>query len=150
LIIRRANVQDVKAIKEIIEPYAKKEIMLPRPLSELYESIRNFYVCEEEGDIIGCCALQVSWQDMAEVLSLAVKPEYTRKGIGSILLDACLNDAEELKVNTVFTLTYAVPFFEKKGFHVVDKHTLPHKIWSGCIKCPKFPNCDEVAMVRKL
>ncbi|MDP2215953.1 MAG: N-acetyltransferase [Methanolobus sp.] len=148
--IRKANVDDVKAIKEIIDPYAKKEIMLPRPLSELFESVRNFYICEEDGEIIGCCALQVSWQDMAEVLSLAVKPEYTKKGIGSILLDACLNDARELKVSTVFTLTYAVPFFEKKGFNVVDKHTLPHKIWSGCIKCPKFPNCDEVAMIRKL
>jgi amino-acid N-acetyltransferase len=150
LTIRKASVQDVQAIKDIIEPYAKKEIMLPRPLSELYESIRNFYVCEEDGEIIGCCALQVSWQDMAEVLSLAVKPEHTRHGIGSVLLDACLNDARELKVNTVFTLTYAVPFFEKMGFSVVDKHTLPHKIWSGCIKCPKFPNCDEVAMTRKL
>lgn len=150
MIIRKANIQDVKAIKEIIEPYAKKEMMLPRPLSELYESVRNFYVCEEGGELIGCCALQVSWHDMAEVLSLAVKPEYTRQGIGSVLLDACLNDARELGVNTVFTLTYAVPFFEKQGFEIVDKQTLPHKIWSGCIKCPKFPNCDEVAMVRKL
>lgn len=150
MIIRKAHVQDVKAIKEIIEPYAKKEIMLPRPLSELYESVRNFYVCEEDGEIIGCCALQVSWQDMAEVLSLAVRPEYNRKGIGTTLLDACLKDAKELGVNTVFTLTYAVPFFENNGFAIVDKQTLPHKIWSGCIKCPKFPNCDEVAMVRKL
>lgn len=150
MIIRKANVNDVKAIKDVIDPYAKKEMMLSRALSELYESVRNFYVCEDNGEVIGCCSLQVSWQDMAEVLALAVKQEYRDKGIGTKLLEACLSDATELGVTTVFTLTYAVHFFEKNGFSIVDKQTLPHKIWSGCIKCPKFPNCDEVAMLRKL
>lgn len=150
MIIRKANVNDVKAIKDVIDPYAKQEMMLSRALSELYESVRNFYVCEDNGEVIGCCSLQVSWQDMAEVLALAVKPEYREKGIGTKLLEACLSDATELGVTTVFTLTYAVHFFEKNGFSIVDKQTLPHKIWSGCIKCPKFPNCDEVAMLRML
>ncbi len=150
MIIRKANVNDVKAIKDVIDPYAKKEMMLSRALSELYESVRNFYVCEDNGEVIGCCSLQVSWQDMAEVLALAVKQEYRDKGIGTKLLEACLSDATELGVTTVFTLTYAVHFFEKNGFSIVDKQTLPHKIWSGCIKCPKFPNCDEVAMLRKM
>ena len=150
MIIRKANVNDVKAIKDVIDPYAKQEMMLSRALSELYESVRNFYVCEDNGEVIGCCSLQVSWQDMAEVLALAVKQEYRDKGIGTKLLEACLSDAIELGVTTVFTLTYAVHFFEKNGFSIVDKQTLPHKIWSGCIKCPKFPNCDEVAMLRKL
>ncbi|SET06307.1 N-acetylglutamate synthase [Methanococcoides vulcani] len=144
--IRKAELKDVDAIKKIINYYASQDQMLPRSVSELYEAIRNFYVYEVEGEFVGCCGLQVLWVDLAEVLSFAILPEYREKGIGTQLLDACLNDARELGVTKVFTLTYAPVFFEKNGFKRVDKSSLPHKIWSGCIKCPKFPDCDEIAL----
>lgn len=150
MIIRKATVNDIPGIKSIIDYYSKLEKMLPRSLSELYEFTRSFYVCEIENEIVGCCALQVSWEDMAEVLSFAVKPEHREKGIGTELVRVCLEDAKKLGINNVFTLTYAVPFFEKQGFEKIDKQLLPHKVWSGCIKCPKFPNCDEVAMMRRI
>ncbi|MDG6243393.1 MAG: N-acetyltransferase [Methanolobus sp.] len=148
--IRKANVNDIPGIKNIIDHYAKQEKMLPRSLSELYEFTRSFYVCEIQDRIVGCCALQVSWEDMAEVMSFAVTPEYREQGIGTQLINACLEEAKELGIRNVFTLTYAVTFFEKQGFEKIDKQLLPHKVWSGCIKCPKFPNCDEVAMMKAI
>jgi amino-acid N-acetyltransferase len=149
-LLRKATVKDVEVMKHLINNYAKQELMLARSFGELYESIRNFYLYEENGEIVGCCALQVIWEDCAEILSLAVKTEYTKSGIGSKLLSACLGDGRELGVKKVFTLTYAPEFFEKNGFKQVDKSILPHKIWSGCIKCPKFPECDEIALMKKL
>ncbi|WP_342304039.1 N-acetyltransferase [Methanolobus sp. ZRKC5] len=148
MIIRKATVNDIPGIKSIIDIYAKQEMMLPRSLSELYEFTRSFCVCEIDNEIIGCCALQVSWEDMAEVMSFAVRSEYRDQGIGTKLVSTSLEEAKALGINSVFTLTYAVPFFEKQGFKTIDKQLLPHKIWSGCIKCPKFPNCDEVAMLK--
>jgi amino-acid N-acetyltransferase len=150
LIIRKAIVNDIPGIKSIIDNYAKQELMLQRSLSELYEFTRSFYVCEIDNEIIGCCALQVSWEDMAEVMSFAVKKEYREQGIGTELVRSCLDEAKDLGIKNVFTLTYAVPFFEKQGFKIIDKQLLPHKVWSGCIKCPKFPNCDEVAMLKEI
>ncbi|MDY0387665.1 MAG: N-acetyltransferase [Methanolobus sp.] len=150
MIIRKATVKDIPAIKNIIDIYAKQEMMLPRSLSELYEFTRSFCVCEIDNEIIGCCALHVSWEDMAEVMSFAVRSEYRDQGIGTKLVNVSLKEAKELGISNVFTLTYAVPFFEKMGFKEIDKQELPHKIWSGCIKCPKFPNCDEVAMLKKI
>ena len=148
--IRKATVKDVDSIKRIINYYADLDQMLPRSVSELYESVRNFYVYEVGGEVVGCCGLQVLWVDLAEVLSFAILPEYRGKGVGTMLLDSCLDDARELGVTTVFTLTYAPVFFEKNGFSRVDKSSLPHKIWSGCIKCPKFPDCDEIALSMEL
>lgn len=150
MIIRKATVRDIPGIKVIIDYYAKQEMMLPRSLSDLYEFTRSFYVCDMDGEIIGCCALQVSWEDMAEVMSFAVKKEYRERGIGTQLVTACLEEAKDLGIKNVFTLTYAVPFFEKQGFKIIDKQLLPHKVWTGCIKCPKFPNCDEVAMMKTI
>ncbi|TGC09864.1 GNAT family N-acetyltransferase [Methanolobus halotolerans] len=148
--IRKATVRDIPEIKIIIDYYARQEMMLQRSLSELYEFTRSFYVCEIEDEIVGCCALQVSWEDMAEIMSFAVKQKHREQGIGTELVRSCINEAKELDINKVFTLTYAVPFFEKQGFDKIDKQQLPHKIWSGCIKCPKFPNCDEVAMLKNI
>lgn len=148
--LRKAIISDVEAMKQLINNYAKQELMLAKSLSELYEQIRDFYVYEDAGEIIGCCALHVMWADFAEVLSLAVDPMFSKRGIGSELLDACLDEGRELGVESVFTLTYAPEFFEKSGFSRVEKTSLPHKIWGGCIKCPKFPECDEVALVKKL
>ena len=149
-IIRKANVSDVKEIQGIINYYAKRDKMLPRSLNELYENIRDFYVYQEGKKVYGCCALHVDWEDLAEIKSLAVSKVRNDRGIGTKLLDSCLKDAKVLKVSKVFALTYVPGFFEKAGFNTVDKGDLPHKIWTECIKCVYFPNCKEIAMVKKL
>ncbi|RSD33490.1 MAG: amino-acid N-acetyltransferase, partial [Methanohalophilus sp.] len=149
-IIRKAVIEDVTPMKDLINSYAKKEIMLPRSVGELYENIRNFYVYEENGEVIGCCALQVVWEDLAEILSFAVKPEHTGMGIGSILLDTSIEEGKNIGVKRAFTLTYVPEFFERQGFSKVEKASLPHKVWVGCIKCPKFPDCNEIALLRYL
>ena len=124
--------------------------MLPRSLNTIYENIRDFYVLEQDGQIVGCCALHVTWGDLAEVKSLAVDENAQGKQLGRQLVDACLNDAREMGIPKVFALTYVPGFFEKLGFHSVDKSTLPHKIWSECINCHKFPDCGEEAVAREL
>jgi amino-acid N-acetyltransferase len=148
--IRKATVGDVKKIQTLVNYYAKRERMLPRSLNELYENIRDFWVYAEGRNIVGCCALHVDWEDLAEVKSLAVSPKKSGRGTGRRLLEKCLKDAKALKVKKVFALTYVPEFFENAGFAIVDKKELPHKIWSECIKCCYFPNCKEIAMVREL
>ncbi|MFZ2499754.1 MAG: N-acetyltransferase [Methanosarcina sp.] len=148
--IRKARVNDVVVMKQIISAYSKDELMLARSLSEMYESIRDYYVCEINGEVVGCCALHIVWEDLAEILALAVKPECSRKGIGTKLVSACLEDAEDLGMKEVFALTYVPDFFEIMGFKIVDKNSLPRKIWSGCLKCPKFPDCNEIAVLKSI
>lgn len=148
--IRKANVDDVKKMQQLVNYYAKRERMLPRSLNELYENIRDFYVYTEGKNIYGCCALHVDWEDLAEIKSLAVAKNKTGKGIGKKLLEHCLKDARALKVKKVFALTYVPEFFRQFGFSVVDKKELPHKIWSECIKCMYFPGCKEIAMMREM
>ena len=121
--------------------------MLARPLSEIYENIRDYFVIREGKRLIACAALHVHWLDLAEVKSLAVTEDSQEQGIGAQLVAACLNEAKGLGMPTVFCLTYKPGFFEKLGFSQVDKKELPHKIWAECLRCPKFPNCDEVALV---
>nr|WP_144444012.1 N-acetyltransferase [Desulfurobacterium indicum] len=145
-IIRKATIKDAEAIQFLINEYAKKGLMLPRSLNSIYESIRDFFVYEEDGKILGVCALTVVWDNLAEVRSLAVHPERVRQGIGSALVESCLKDAEVLGINRIFTLTYQIEFFKKLGFEQIDKNALPQKIWRDCINCVKFPNCDETAM----
>ena len=146
-LIRKARVEDVGKIKELIDNWAEKELMLPRSINELYENMRDFWVYEEKGRIIGCAALHIDWEGLGEIKSVAVKEKSHRKGIGTKLLKVCLSEAEEIGLNKVFALTYSRDFFEKNGFKPIDKSLLPHKIWSECIRCPKFPNCDEVALI---
>lgn len=148
--IRKATVNDVKKIQKLVNYYAKRERMLPRSLNELYENIRDFFVYSEGGKVLGCCALHIDWEDLAEIKSLAVSSSKGGKGIGTRLLNQCLRDAKLLKVRKVFALTYVPEFFEKFGFKIVDKKELPHKIWSECIRCMYFPGCKEIAMVREL
>ena len=145
--IRKAAVDDIKYIQELINFYAKKDQMLPRSLSELYENIRDFFVCEKDKKVLGCVALHVTWDDLAEVKSLAVAGSSQKKKIGSMLINAAFRDAKSLKVKRIFALTYVPSFFEKIGFKKVDHSKLPHKIWSECIKCVKFPDCEEEALV---
>ena len=144
--IRKATIEDIKEIQELINFYAKQDKMLPRSLNELYENIRDFFVYEEDGKILGCCSLHIAWENLAEIKSLAVQEANQKKGIGEMLVKHALEDAKKLKVKRVFALTYAPVFFEKLGFKRIEHAELPHKIWSECIKCIKFPDCEENAL----
>ena len=148
--IRKATIKDAKKIKQLIDYYARKDFLLPRSLSEVYENIRDFFVYEENRKIVGCCALRVCWEDLAEVKSMAVLPQKKKQGIGKSLLEAAVEEAKGVGVKKVFVLTCAPEYFKKYGFKRINKSKLPHKIWSECIKCPKFPNCDEVPLIMDL
>jgi amino-acid N-acetyltransferase len=108
--------------------------------------LRDFFILEQDGEVAGVVALNICWEDLAEVRSLAVDPRHVRKGAGRQLVQACLDEAAELGLKRVFALTYQPGFFEKMGFDYIEKAELPQKIWSDCLKCPKFPDCDEIAM----
>ncbi|MDH7498911.1 MAG: N-acetyltransferase [candidate division NC10 bacterium] len=131
----------------MINFYADRGEMLPCSLSELYERVRDFFVYEDRGEVAGTCALHVSWEDLGEIRSLAVKEPYVRHGIGTRLARACLEEAAALGIKKIFALTYKPAFFRRLGFQVIDKSKLPQKIWSDCVKCVKFPECDETAVI---
>lgn len=147
--IRPARVGDVPAIQELIRTFADRKLMIRRSLGELYESIREFLVAtDDEGRVIGCAALHVFWEDLAELKCLAVSEHAQRRGVGRRLVDACWEGARELEIKSVFTLTYVAEFFEHCGYHRIDKADLPHKIWNECVRCPLFSNCNENALIR--
>lgn len=148
--LRKARIEDVKDIQKLLTFFANRGDMLSRSLSELYESIRDFYVIEEEGQLLGVAALHIVWEDLAEVRSVAVAEDAGRKGIGSQVVQACIDEARVLGLKKIFCLTYKPNFFGKFGFRVVDKSELPHKVWGDCMKCVKFPDCDEIAMILDL
>ncbi len=148
--LRKAQISDVKDIQKLLTFFASRGDMLSRSLSELYESIRDFYICEEEGRLIGTAALHIVWDDLAEVRSVAVAEDAGRKGVGTQVVQACIDEAKELGLKRVFCLTYKPDFFARFGFRVVDKSELPHKVWGDCMKCVKFPDCDEIAMILDL
>ena len=148
--VEKAKISDVTQIHKLINSFASKGEMLARPLSELYENVRNHFVIRQSERIIACAALHVVWSDLAEIKSLAVAEDKQKQGIGAQLVEACLNEAKELGIPTVFCLTYKPIFFEKFGFSQRDKMELPRKVWTECYRCPKFPNCDEVALVCQL
>ena len=149
--IRKARMGDVKAIQKLIAEYARKGDMLPRSLSEIYENLRDYFVYLQNGEeIIGSAAIHIMWEDLAEVRSLAVRDGHKSKGVGTKLVEACISEAIVLGITRVFALTYKPEFFEKLGFFPVEKSDLPQKIWTDCLKCSKFPDCDEVALVSDL
>lgn len=143
---RKALLKDATDIYRLINHYAKEGLLLPRSLNSIYENIRDFWVFEREGQVLGCAGLHVVWEDLAEIKSLAVREDCRGQGIGLSLVEACLREANELGVKKVFVLTYACGFFSKLGFEEVEKSQLPHKVWRECINCVKFPSCDETAM----
>ena len=148
--VRRATVRDVPAMARIINHWASQGIMLPKSHHQLYQYIRDFVVATCNDEVIGCGALHVVWEDLAEVRSMAVVEEWQGKGVGRKMLAHLLDEARELGLPHVFALTYRQGFFERAGFRVVPHETLPHKIWGDCLNCPKFPNCDEIAMTLDL
>lgn|SRR3989338_330557 len=148
--IRKAKVGDIKRIQELINYFAGQDLMLPRSLNILYENLRDFFVCEDKNKIVGCSALHISWDDLAEIKSLAVARNYQNKGIGRKLAEACILEAKEIGAGRVFVLTYAPDFFKKLGFRQTAHNKLPHKIWAECINCPKFPDCRETALIKKI
>ena len=148
--IRKARIEDIKQIQEIINAFAKQDLMLPRSLNELYENLRDFWVAEDKKKVVGCAALHISWDDLAEVKSVAVARSKQKKGFGRILVSACLNEAKEMGAKKVFVLTYKPEYFKKFGFKRVKHADLPHKVWAECINCCKFPNCQEIALLKTL
>jgi amino-acid N-acetyltransferase len=144
--VEKARIGDVPQIHKLVNSFAGKGEMLARPLSEIYENIRDFFVIRKRKKVVACVSLHVSWADLAEVKALAVKGGDQKSGLGSQLIAACIKEAKELEIPLVFCLTYKPEFFEKQGFERVDKMKLPRKIWTECFHCPKFPDCDEVAL----
>lgn len=148
--IRSAKISDAKAINALISSYAEMDRMLFRSLADIYESLQTFIVAELDDSIVGCCALEVIWADLAEIKSLAVNGTYKEKGIGSMLVSAAVEQAAKLGVAKVFALTLEPAFFQKAGFEIVEKETLPMKVWSDCARCPKQQNCDEIAVLKNV
>jgi len=145
--VRRACVRDAGAVHALIKTYSDQGVLLPVPLAEVYERLREFYVYEQDGAVVGCGAARIVWEDLAEVRSLAVQEGRERRGIGRQIVQECIRDARALGLARVFALTYQPEFFKRLGFKPIDKEELPHKVWLDCVRCPKFPNCDEQALV---
>ncbi|OGN94431.1 MAG: GNAT family N-acetyltransferase [Chloroflexi bacterium RBG_13_50_10] len=146
--VEKAKINDAQRIHELVNSFADKGEMLPRALSEIYENLRDFFVIRDKNNqVIGCIALHINWADLAEIKSLAVIEDKQAKGVGSVLVEACIDEARGLGIPTIFCLSYKPAFFEKHNFRQVDKMELPRKVWSECYSCPKFPDCDEVALI---
>lgn len=147
---RKATFADIESIYELVAGYAAEGVMLARSRNTLYETLRDMVVAEaDDGSIAGVGGLHMMWDGMAEVRTMAVSPAHTRQGIGAAIVTHLLREGKELGVKQFFTLTYKPGFFQTLGFHTITKEELPHKVWKECIDCPKFPNCDEIAMLRE-
>ncbi len=148
--IEKARIGDPAEILALVNHYADQQLMLPCSLNEVYERLRDFFVWREGGRILGCAALHISWQGLGEVRSLAVRDEAKERGIGRALVESCIAEARQLGMGRLFVLTYLPEFFERFGFSPYPKENLPHKVWADCLNCPRFPDCDEVAMIKEL
>jgi amino-acid N-acetyltransferase len=148
--VDRARVGDGDSMHRLISRFADKGEVLPRALSEIYDGIRDYFVVRKGGRVIACAALHVTWVDLAEIRSLAVDEKEQNQRVGSALVRACLEEAKELGIPKVFCLVRKPAFFKKHGFQLIDKKELPQKVWAECYRCPKFPDCDEIALMRHL
>ena len=146
--VRNAKITDAKAIYSLINNYAERDRMLFRSMADIYENLQAFTVAEQSGKVVGCCALQIIWSDLAEIKSLAVDEANTNKGVGKLLVAAATEQAEQFGLLRIFALTLNPDFFEKLGFKIIEKDTLPMKVWKDCAKCPKQQNCDETAVIK--
>ena len=145
----KSRINDIAQIHKLVNYFADKGEMLPRALSELYENMRDFFVVRHGEQLVACAALHVFWSDLAEIRAVSVVEEMQDQGAGALLIQACLEEARSMGIETIFCLTYMPDFFEQFGFRQVDKMELPRKIWGECLRCPKFPDCDEVALIYK-
>lgn len=148
-VVRKARATDVPAMQTLVAHFAARGELLPRTLNEMYQHLRDFFVAEVDGEIVGVCGLSLYWEDLAEIRTLAVHEAHGGKGLGSALVSACFEEAGALGVGRVFALTYRPGYFERFGFRTIDKRELPQKIWKDCIKCAKFACCDEIALIRE-
>ena len=148
--IRKARIADVPNMQKLINSFADKGELLPRSLNQLYEDIRDYYILEENGRLLGTCALHINWSDLAEVKALVVSEELQGKGFGKQLVQTCLDEARNFGISRIFALTYKPDFFVKLGFKNVDKSELPQKVWTECIHCVKFPDCGEIAVIYEI
>jgi len=149
--IRKAILADSQSIQQLVQIYASKEKMLARSLQYIHEHIRDFHIAvNDENKIIGVCSFVVSQRELAEAKSLAISNDYQKIGVASALLASGTKEIKKLGISKLFCLTYAPGFFEKNGFHQINKEKLPHKIWTECIHCPSFPNCNEIALIKSL
>ena len=148
--IRPARMPDIPAIADLINSHAEQGRMLHRSAAYLYERVRNFSVCQDNGHIIGCCSLEPVWNDLAELKSLAIQQSCQGQGIGRALVSTAMQEARNLGVKRIFCLTREPGFFEKMGFAKLDKKKLPHKVWSDCVSCPSKDHCDEIALILHL
>lgn len=145
--IRKAKIADLNQVHRLVNDFARREQMIPRSLNELYETVRDFVICEVDGKVCGVCSLHIMWEDLAEIRSLAVDNKHQKKGIGRNLVKQCIKEAKSLGIKKIFALTYHPDFFRKLGFDDIDKARLPQKIWGDCLRCHKFPECDENAVI---
>ncbi|MDR2460963.1 MAG: N-acetyltransferase [Deltaproteobacteria bacterium] len=148
--VRKARIQDVANIYQLLMGFASSGLLLPRSYSNLYEMLQTFYVVEDNGELLGTGALQVAWEDLAEVRSLAVKEQYRARGVGRAIAEEAQREAKELGIKKLFALTYVPDFFLKLGYHTVSLDSLPQKIWAVCFNCIHYPNCREIAVVKEL
>ena len=146
--VRSAKISDAGDIYSLINSYAQRDRMLFRSMADIYECLQAFIVADSDGGVAGCCALEIIWSDLAEIKSLAVAETAKGAGVGKILVNEAVEQAHQLGLQRVFALTLEPAFFEKLGFEIVDKDTLPMKVWSDCARCPKQQNCDEIAVVK--
>jgi len=150
IVIRKAKIKDVKSIYRILLYFGRKNMLLPRPLMELYENIQNFWVAEKNNKVIGCCSMHVVSENLAEIRSLAVLPRYQNRGIGKRLIYEVAREMKNIGLKETFVLTFNEKYFKKIGFKRISREKLPHKIWRDCINCPMFPECDEKPLIVKI
>ncbi len=149
--VRKARIDDVRNIHALLLTSASEGVLLPRSLSQIYSHLRDFFVLyDTDGELIGCSALSIVWDDLAEVRSLLISSKKRGLGGGYQLVNACIEEAKELRINKVFALTYQVDFFERQNFKIVTKDIFPQKVWLDCVNCAKFPDCDETAVLLDL
>ena len=148
--LRKATVGDVRSLHGLIREEARRHRVLARSLADLYDSLRDFWVWEEDGAVVGCAALHVAWETLGEVRSLVVREQHRSRGVGKALVRGCLEEAQQLGLKRLFVLTYLPDFFRRVGFRPVPKGELPQKVWTDCVHCPDFPDCGEEALILEL
>jgi acetyltransferase, GNAT family len=148
VIYRKARFDDIESIFGLVHIYAAQGEMLPRSRNTLYENLRDMVIAESGSEVVGVGALHIMWDRLAEVRMMAIAPSYMRRGIGTEIVRLLLDEGDALGIEKVFTLTYKPDFFRKLGFIRISREELPQKVWKECIDCPKYPNCDEIAMIK--